>query len=29
LPATINYGDEELVPLAAGEALRWRCLPAG
>ena len=29
LPATINYGNEELVPLAAGEALRWRCLPAG
>ena len=29
LPATINYGDEELVPLAASEALRWRCLPAG
>lgn len=29
LPATINYGDEELVPLAAGETLRWRCLLAG
>jgi dihydroorotase len=28
LPTTLNYGNEELVPLAAGEALRWRCLPA-
>ncbi len=29
LPATINYGSDELVPLAAGQLVRWRCVPAG
>ncbi|MBK87746.1 MAG: dihydroorotase [Gammaproteobacteria bacterium] len=29
LPAKIDYGAEELVPLAAGETLRWRRVPSG
>jgi dihydroorotase len=28
LPATIHYGSDELVPLAAGQLVRWRCIPA-
>tara|TARA_B100000900_G_scaffold71246_1_gene56574 strand:+ start:2533 stop:3576 length:1044 start_codon:yes stop_codon:yes gene_type:complete len=28
LPAKIDYGLTDLVPLAAGEQLRWRCMPS-
>lgn len=27
VPATLAYGEEELVPLRAGEHVHWRCLP--
>ncbi|MNN26951.1 Dihydroorotase [compost metagenome] len=28
-PATLHFGEQELIPLRAGETLRWRLLEAG
>jgi dihydroorotase len=27
VPATLSYGNDELVPLRAGEYVQWRCVP--